>query len=111
TPLRGAGYDRGTQAKELRVQQTETRVLTEAEPALNVADLLAQRAARTPDLVLFQVPQDGGWRPITAAAFRQRVVAVAKGFIAAGVEPGDRIGLLSSTRYEWSVVDFAAWYA
>ena len=93
------------------MQQTETRILTEAEPALNVADLLAQRASRTPDLVLFQVPEDGGWRPITAARFRAQVVEVAKGFIAAGIEPGDRIGLLSSTRYEWSVVDFAAWYA
>ena len=39
------------------MQQTEMRVLMEAEPALNVADLLAQRAARTPDLVLFQVPE------------------------------------------------------
>jgi long-chain acyl-CoA synthetase len=93
------------------VQQTETRILVDPEPALNVADLLAQRASRTPDLVLFQVPDGAGWRPITAAAFRQRVVAIAKGFIAAGVQPGDRIGLLSSTRYEWSLVDFAAWYA
>ncbi|WP_375389241.1 AMP-dependent synthetase/ligase [uncultured Amnibacterium sp.] len=93
------------------MQQTETRLLTEAEPALNVADLLAQRAARTPDLVLFQVPDGESWRSITASAFRERVVAVAKGFIAAGIQPGDRIGLLSSTRYEWSLVDFAAWYA
>lgn len=93
------------------MQQTERRILTEPEPALNVADLLAQRAARTPDLVLFQVPEGSGWRPVTAGAFRERVVAVAKGLIAAGIEPGDRIGLLSSTRYEWSLVDFAAWYA
>jgi long-chain acyl-CoA synthetase len=93
------------------VQQTETRVVTEPDPALNVAALLADRAARTPELVLFQVPQGAGWRSITAAQFRDRVVAVAKGLIAAGIEPGDRIGLLSSTRYEWSVVDFAAWYA
>ena len=93
------------------MQQTEMRVLVEADPALNVADLLAQRAARTPDLVLFQVPDGAGWRPITAGRFRDRVVAVAKGLIASGIEPGDRIGLLSSTRYEWSVVDFAAWYA
>jgi long-chain acyl-CoA synthetase len=93
------------------VQQTETRVLIAPEPALNVADLLAQRAARTPDLVLFQVPEGESWTPVTAAAFRERVVAVAKGFVAAGIQPGDRIGLLSSTRYEWSLVDFAAWYA
>jgi long-chain acyl-CoA synthetase len=93
------------------VQQTEMRVLTEAEPARGVADLLEQRVTRTPDLVLFEVPEGAGWRPITARAFRDRVVAVAKGLIASGIEPGDRIGLLSSTRYEWSLVDFAAWYA
>ncbi|WP_375404968.1 AMP-dependent synthetase/ligase [uncultured Amnibacterium sp.] len=101
------------------MQQTETRILVDPEPALNVAELLAQRASRTPDLVLFQVPDGApssaagprGWRPITAAQFQQRVVDVAKGFVAAGIQPGDRIGLLSSTRYEWSVVDFAAWYA
>ncbi|MGN6444172.1 AMP-dependent synthetase/ligase [Amnibacterium sp.] len=100
------------------MQQTERRILTEPEPALNVADLLAQRVARTPQLVLFQVPEPNGsgaggprWRPVTAAAFHARVVAIAKGLIASGIEPGDRIGLLSSTRYEWSLVDFAAWYA
>lgn len=91
--------------------QTETRMVVEPDPALNVADLLAERASRTPDHVLFQVPEGGSWRPVTAAGFEERVVAVAKGLIAAGIEPGDRIGLLSSTRYEWSVVDFAAWYA
>jgi len=93
------------------VQQTERRVLVEPEPALNVADLLAQRASRTPDLVLFSVPDGDEWRSVTAGAFRERVVAIAKGLIASGIEPGDRIGLLSSTRYEWSLVDFAAWYA
>lgn len=91
--------------------QTETRMVVEPDPALNVADLLAERASRTPDHVLFQVPEGGAWRPVTAAGFEERVIAVAKGLIAAGIEPGDRIGLLSSTRYEWSVVDFAAWYA
>ena len=93
------------------MQETETRILTDPEPALNIADLLARRAAATPGLVLFQVPEGGGWRSITAGAFRERVVAIAKGLIASGVQPGDRIGLLSSTRYEWSLVDFAAWYA
>ncbi len=93
------------------MQESESRVLAEPEPAFNVADLLARRATSTPDLVLFSVPEGDGWRPVTARAFRERVVAVAKGLIASGVQPGDRIGLLSSTRYEWTLVDFAAWYA
>lgn len=93
------------------MQQSEARILAEPEPGSNVADLLARRAAATPDLVLFQIPEGDRWRSVTAAEFRDRVVAVAKGLIAAGIEPGDRIGLLSSTRYEWSLIDFAAWYA
>ena len=93
------------------MQEFEARVLTEPEPAFNVADLLAQRASATPDLVLFQTPDGEAWRDVTARAFRERVVAIAKGFVAAGIGPGDRIGLLSGTRYEWTLVDFAAWYA
>ncbi|MFD1720794.1 AMP-dependent synthetase/ligase [Amnibacterium endophyticum] len=93
------------------MQESESRVMTEPEPALNVADLLAQRATATPDLVLFGIPEGDRWRSVTAREFRERVVAIAKGFIAAGIEPGDRIGLLSSTRYEWTLIDFAAWYA
>ncbi len=93
------------------MQEFEARALTDAEPALNVADLLAQRATATPELVLFQTPDGEAWRDVTARAFRERVVAIAKGLVAAGIEPGDRIGLLSSTRYEWALFDFAAWYA
>ena len=93
------------------MQEFEARALIAAEPALNVADLLAQRAATTPELVLFAKPVDGRWERVTARAFQDQVIAVAKGLVAAGIEPGDRIGLLSSTRYEWTLIDFAAWYA
>ena len=44
-------------------------------------------------------------------AFRDEVRAVAKGLVAAGIEPGDRVGILSRTRYEWTLVDFAIWWA
>src|SRR5699024_6156865 len=43
--------------------------------------------------------------------FAAQVLAVAKGFIAAGLRPGDRIGLMSCTRYEWTLLDFAIWSA
>src|SRR5262249_59972439 len=39
------------------------------------------------------------------------VVAVAKGLIAAGIEPGDRVTLMSHTRYEWTLIDYAIWTA
>jgi long-chain acyl-CoA synthetase len=93
------------------VQEFEARALIPAEPALNVADLLAQRVKLAPDAALFARPEGDGWRDVTGATFLAEVIALAKGFVAAGVQAGDRIGLLSSTRYEWTLVDFAAWYA
>ncbi|WP_203335400.1 AMP-dependent synthetase/ligase [Nocardioides limicola] len=51
------------------------------------------------------------WLPVTAAQFHAEVVAVAKGLVAAGIEPGDRLGLMSRTRYEWTLLDYAIWFA
>ncbi|MET4053440.1 long-chain acyl-CoA synthetase [Frigoribacterium sp. PvP054] len=83
-----------------------------ADPTANATDLLLARAAATPDEPLFSVPDGtGGWRDITAAGFLTQVRALAKGFVAAGVEPGDKIGLMCRTRYEWTLIDFAAWFA
>ena len=48
---------------------------------------------------------------MTAAAFRDEVSAVAKGLVAAGVEAGDRVALISKTRYEWTLLDYAIWFA
>ncbi|WP_392425877.1 AMP-dependent synthetase/ligase [Barrientosiimonas humi] len=50
---------------------------------------------------------EGGWSPVTHAQFADEVERLAKGFMAAGIEPGDRVALLSRTRYEWTLVDFA----
>lgn len=93
------------------MQITEAAPVVAADPGANTADLLAARAAATPDHVLFSVPDGDGWAPVTAAQFERRVIALAKGFVAAGIEPGDRIGLLATVRYEWTLIDFAAWYA
>ena len=51
------------------------------------------------------------WSPITFGAFRDQVAAVAKGFLAAGLQPGDRVGLICRTRYEWTLIDYALWTA
>ena len=48
---------------------------------------------------------------VTAAEFLDEVRAVAKGLIAAGVEAGDRVALMSKTRYEWTLLDYAIWFA
>jgi len=83
-----------------------------ADPAANTTDLLVDRVAATPNRALFAIPTaDGGWSDVTSAEFLRQVIALAKGLVAAGVEPGDKIGLMAKTRYEWTLIDFATWFA
>ncbi|MGW5428544.1 AMP-dependent synthetase/ligase [Streptomyces sp. NPDC004059] len=77
----------------------------------SMADLPFTHAAETPDAVLLRRRDRGAWRPVTAATFAAEVAAVAKGLIAAGLEPGGRVAVMSRTRYEWTVLDFAVWAA
>ena len=88
---------------------------TELGFTLNDTDTCLSRLIRTceqsPHLVLYYRPRNYEWVSVTAAEFLEEVYEVAKGLIAAGVEPGDRVAILSSTRYEWSLVDFATWAA
>jgi len=93
------------------VVQFEVPAIVPADPDANVADLLAKRVEATPDRALFSVPQGDGWRDITAADFETAVIALAKGFAAAGIQPGEKVGFLARTTYEWSLVDFALFYA
>lgn len=86
--------------------------LVEPDPQANTTDLLVERVAATPDSVLFSLPTaGGGWSPVTTREFYDQVIALAKGLVAAGIEPGDKIGLMSKTRYEWTLIDFATWFA
>ncbi|OUS95409.1 long-chain fatty acid--CoA ligase [Rhodococcus sp. NCIMB 12038] len=64
-----------------------------------------------PDRVMYTRPESGGWVDVTAKDFGALVTGVAKGLIANGVRPGDRVALLSSTRFEWSLLDYAIWAA
>ena len=68
----------------------------------------AERFAGSPS---FRRRIDGGWIDVTAREFAGQVTAVAKGLIAAGIEHGDRIALMSKTRYEWTLLDYAIWAA
>ena len=69
------------------------------------------RAENSPDSVAFQRPVDGRLTDVTAREFADTVRSVGRGLIATGVEAGDRVALLCSTRYEWNVLDFAIWAA
>lgn len=89
-----------------------TPALVAPDPDANATDLLVERLAQTPDSVLFSLPTaDGGWSPVTTREFYDQVIALAKGLVAAGIEPGDKIGLMCKTRYEWTLIDFATWFA
>ena len=82
------------------------------DPEANATDLLIDRVRQTPDAALFSLPtSDGGWSDVSTSEFHRQVIALAKGFVAAGVQPGDKIGFMCKVRYEWTLVDFAAWFA
>jgi long-chain acyl-CoA synthetase len=78
--------------------------------AENLTDPL-WRNAEDPELVQFARRGGDGWVDVTAAQFRDQVVGLAGGLIAAGVGAGDRVALMSKTRYEWSLFDYAIWAA
>ncbi|MFZ2503791.1 MAG: AMP-dependent synthetase/ligase [Nocardioides sp.] len=77
----------------------------------NVSDDVMRWAVEQPDRVLFSRRGEGEWEDVGAAEFVAEVRSVAKGLIAAGIEPGDRVALWSATRYEWAVLDYAIWFA
>ena len=73
----------------------------------DVLDLLASR----PEAVVLARRRDGEWHDVTVEQMHLEVTAVAKGLLAAGVRPGDRVALMSKTRYEWTICDYAIWWA
>jgi long-chain acyl-CoA synthetase len=80
----------------------------------SLADVVFKRATEQPQAVVMRRAtgdSGGGWADVTATAFRDEVVALAKGLVAAGIAAGDRVALMSHTRYEWTLIDYAIWAA
>ncbi|MGN6252338.1 MAG: AMP-dependent synthetase/ligase [Marmoricola sp.] len=80
----------------------------------NLTDDVVRNAADVPGKALFSRRGSGGdadWADVSAAAFLDDVRATAKGLVAAGLETGDRVAVMSRTRYEWTVLDYAIWFA
>ncbi|MFF5055448.1 AMP-dependent synthetase/ligase [Micromonospora sp. NPDC000663] len=81
--------------------------------AANLTDPVWENAEVAPDTVQFarrtRTADGTTWAEVTCLQFRDEVVAVARGLIASGVQPGDRVGLMSRTRYEWTLLDYAIW--
>jgi long-chain acyl-CoA synthetase len=93
------------------VRQFSTPPVATISEASNLTDPVWDNAERFPHSPQFAVQEGGGWRDISCAEFREHVVAVAKGLIAAGIQPGERVALMSRTRYEWTLTDYAIWAA
>jgi long-chain acyl-CoA synthetase len=95
------------------LRQASSPGFVDSDPALSVPAMLAARVARAPEGTLIErkIGLGGTWTPVTARTFSDEVDAVAKGLVSHGIGPGDRIALMSRTRYEWTVLDFAIWAA
>jgi long-chain acyl-CoA synthetase len=108
------------------VREYSIPALVDVPATASLADVVFTRAASQPHSVIMRRLDGGrpgapgapgepagpsGWRDVTAEQFRDEVTALAKGLIAAGVSPGDRVALMSRTRYEWTLVDYAIWTA
>jgi long-chain acyl-CoA synthetase len=93
------------------VQEYSTPQAVEIEDSASLIDTVHERATRDPEKVVFTRKVDGRWAPVTAKEFSTEVKAIAAGLLAAGVKAGDRVGLMSKTRYEWTLCDYAIWTA
>jgi long-chain acyl-CoA synthetase len=85
--------------------------LTTMQDSGGLADVVYRNAEQAPNDVAFRRKVGGAWRDVTAEQFLTEVTEVAKGLVASGVGPGDRIAILSANCYEWTLFDFAIWAA
>ncbi len=93
------------------VREYSTPPIMEAPTSGNLTDDVVANAREHGSEVVFSRPGASGWEGVSARAFHDEVRAVAKGLVAAGVEVGDRVALISKTRYEWTLLDYAIWFA
>lgn len=93
------------------MREFSTPLNTQIPATGNLTDDVVANAREAADTVVFSRKVDDEWTDVTAAEFLTEVSAVAKGLMAAGIEPGDRVALISKTRYEWTLFDYAIWFA
>lgn len=77
----------------------------------NLTNLVSDRARFEPMRTMLSRPLGEGWQKVSAREFDEEVRATAKGLVASGIQIGDRVAIMARTRYEWTILDFAIWYA
>ncbi len=93
------------------MQEKTTPPVIEPHTDGNLSDIPARNARQRPRHVAFARRVDNDWVDVTTTEFLTQVRALAKGLMASGIEPGDRVAIMSRTRYEWTLCDFAIWTA
>ena len=93
------------------MQEYSSPQVIEVDDSACLLDAVLQHAKSGPDDVVFTRRVDGRWVPVTAKEFATEVRSLAAGLIAGGIQAGDRVGLMSKTRYEWTLCDYAIWAA
>ncbi|MCY0931676.1 AMP-dependent synthetase/ligase [Streptomyces sp. H27-H1] len=95
-----------------RVREVWVPALAPVPVSGSLGDIPFDNAREAPrEAVLARKERDGSWRDVTAREFAAEVLAVAKGLIAEGLRPGDRLAIMARTTYEWTLLDFAGWAA
>ncbi len=93
------------------MNEVTTPALVPSATAGNLTNLIAERAWFEPERITMSRPLGDGWQSVSAKEVDEEVRATAKGLIAAGIQIGDRVAIMARTRYEWTILDFAIWYA
>lgn len=92
-------------------QSTTPVVGFEVDTTSSTTDVFLAKAAEDPNLPLLANPAEDAWTEVSAGEFRTQARTAAKGLIASGVEVGDRIAIFGPTSYEWTLSDYAVWFA
>src|SRR5690348_9750725 len=106
-PYLASGSGSSTEYQEAPMREFSVPASYLVEPGDNVTDDLFRNESKWPDQVGLKRKVNGTWTPVSWRDFAGQVRRLAAGFIAAGISPGDRVGLMAHTRYEWTVLDYA----
>jgi long-chain acyl-CoA synthetase len=96
------------------MREYSTPAAVDIPESAGLTDAIFERAARDPGAVVMRrrgAARGAGWQDVTARQFADDVTTLAKGLMAAGIAVGDRVALMSRTRYEWTIADYAIWSA